>query len=122
MRAGGMPKLPDMDIWDLKRHFELAVGVAAPGKRGATGSGLALVGRLRKAGREQVGTATAARCRCTALGGAVVRTGKSALPSGFAAAGALRAVADTAAVVRDLSLVYGRPSRRPRWQRCWGAS
>ena len=23
-------KLPDMDIWDLKRHFELAVGVAAP--------------------------------------------------------------------------------------------
>ena len=24
-------KLPDMDIWDLKRHFELAVEVAAPG-------------------------------------------------------------------------------------------
>src|SRR5207244_3931637 len=24
-------KLPDMDIWDLKYHFELAVGVAAPG-------------------------------------------------------------------------------------------
>src|SRR6266699_474660 len=23
-------KLPDMDIWDLKQHFELAVGVAAP--------------------------------------------------------------------------------------------
>ena len=23
-------KLPDMDIWDLKHHFELAVGVAAP--------------------------------------------------------------------------------------------
>ena len=24
-------KLPDMDIWDLKYHFELAVGLAAPG-------------------------------------------------------------------------------------------
>ncbi len=24
-------KVPDMDIWDLKHHFELAVGVAAPG-------------------------------------------------------------------------------------------
>jgi phenylalanyl-tRNA synthetase beta chain len=24
-------KVPDMDIWDLKYHFELAVGVAAPG-------------------------------------------------------------------------------------------
>src|SRR5205823_15009881 len=24
-------KLPDMDIWDLKRHFELAVELAAPG-------------------------------------------------------------------------------------------
>ena len=28
---GGGAKVPDMDIWDLKRHFELAVGVAAPG-------------------------------------------------------------------------------------------
>ncbi|HEV8399640.1 MAG TPA: phenylalanine--tRNA ligase subunit beta [Gemmatimonadales bacterium] len=27
---GGGAKVPDMDIWDLKRHFELAVGVAAP--------------------------------------------------------------------------------------------
>ena len=24
-------KVPDMDIWDLKRHFELAVGLASPG-------------------------------------------------------------------------------------------
>lgn len=28
---GGGAKVPDMDIWDLKQHFELAVGVAAPG-------------------------------------------------------------------------------------------
>jgi len=28
--SGQDAKLPDMDIWDLKRHFELAVGVAAP--------------------------------------------------------------------------------------------
>ena len=27
---GDVAKLPDMDIWDLKHHFELAVGVAAP--------------------------------------------------------------------------------------------
>jgi phenylalanyl-tRNA synthetase beta chain len=26
-------KVPDMDIWDLKRHFELAVEAAAPGAR-----------------------------------------------------------------------------------------
>jgi phenylalanyl-tRNA synthetase beta chain len=29
--AAGASKLPDMDIWDLKQHFELAVGVASPG-------------------------------------------------------------------------------------------
>ena len=28
---GGGAKVPDMDIWDLKRHFELAVAVASPG-------------------------------------------------------------------------------------------
>jgi phenylalanyl-tRNA synthetase beta chain len=27
---GGGAKVPDMDIWDLKRHFELAVGLACP--------------------------------------------------------------------------------------------
>ncbi|PYP74029.1 MAG: phenylalanine--tRNA ligase subunit beta [Gemmatimonadetes bacterium] len=35
-------KVPDMDIWDLKHHFELAVGVAAPGSQlrpGADGAG-----------------------------------------------------------------------------------
>src|SRR5205085_339003 len=28
--SGQDAKLPDMDIWDLKQHFELAVGAAAP--------------------------------------------------------------------------------------------
>jgi phenylalanyl-tRNA synthetase beta chain len=28
---GGGAKVPELDIWDLKRHFELAVGLAAPG-------------------------------------------------------------------------------------------
>ena len=32
---GGGAKVLDMDIWDLKRHFELAVGVAAPPSTGA---------------------------------------------------------------------------------------
>ena len=32
-------KVPDMDIWDLKHHFELAVSAAAPGARVIPGSG-----------------------------------------------------------------------------------
>ncbi|HKC46212.1 MAG TPA: phenylalanine--tRNA ligase subunit beta, partial [Gemmatimonadales bacterium] len=32
-------KVPDMDIWDLKQHFELAVSVAAPGARVVPGDG-----------------------------------------------------------------------------------
>src|SRR6266545_1268812 len=32
---GGGAKVPDMDIWDLKRHFELAIGVATPPGAGA---------------------------------------------------------------------------------------
>jgi phenylalanyl-tRNA synthetase beta chain len=28
---GGGVKVPELDIWDLKRHFELALGLAAPG-------------------------------------------------------------------------------------------
>ncbi len=32
---GGGAKVPDMDIWDLKRHFELAVGLAFPVTRAA---------------------------------------------------------------------------------------
>jgi phenylalanyl-tRNA synthetase beta chain len=31
---GGGAKVPDMDIWDLKRHFELAVGLAVPPSTG----------------------------------------------------------------------------------------
>ena len=53
-------KLPDMDIWDLKHHFELAVGVAAPGydvQPAANGSPSGWVA-LRKQGGEQAGTAT----------------------------------------------------------------
>ena len=50
-------KLPDMDIWDLKRHFELAVGVAAPStdvQPAADGSGWIAVD---KGGGEPVGRA-----------------------------------------------------------------
>ncbi len=58
--GGGDAKLPDMDIWDLKHHFELAVGVAAPGydvQPAANGSPSGWVA-LRKQGGEPVGTAT----------------------------------------------------------------
>jgi len=40
-------KLPDMDIWDLKRHFELAVGLTTPGgdvQPAASGSGWEALG------------------------------------------------------------------------------
>ena len=50
-------KLPDMDIWDLKRHFELAVGLAAPScdvQPAATGSGWVAV---EGSGGAPVGTA-----------------------------------------------------------------
>ncbi|MGH7521892.1 MAG: phenylalanine--tRNA ligase subunit beta [Gemmatimonadales bacterium] len=50
-------KLPDMDIWDLKHHFELAVGVAAPGcdvQPAANGSGWVAV----RAAGQPVGSAT----------------------------------------------------------------
>jgi phenylalanyl-tRNA synthetase beta chain len=50
-------KLPDMDIWDLKHHFELAVGVAGSAsdlQPAASGSGWVAVPR---AGAEAVGTA-----------------------------------------------------------------
>ena len=53
-------KLPDMDIWDLKHHFELAVGVAAPGydvQRAANGAASGWVA-LRRQGGEPAGTAT----------------------------------------------------------------
>ncbi|PYO89224.1 MAG: hypothetical protein DMD66_05780 [Gemmatimonadetes bacterium] len=50
-------KLPDMDIWDLKRHFELAAGVAAPScdvQPATNGSGWIAV---EKGGGEPVGRA-----------------------------------------------------------------
>ncbi len=51
-------KLPDMDIWDLKHHFELAVGVAAPAcdvQPAANGSGWVAVAH---SGGDPVGTAS----------------------------------------------------------------
>lgn len=51
-------KLPDMDIWDLKHHFELAVGLAAPGcevQPAANGSGWVAV---RNGSGTPVGSAT----------------------------------------------------------------
>ncbi len=49
-------KVPDMDIWDLKQHFELAVSVAAPGARVVPGDG-ADVWRALDAGGGVVGHA-----------------------------------------------------------------
>ena len=48
-------KVPDMDIWDLKQHFELAVSVAAPGARVVAGDPVdlwrAIDGKDRVVGR-----------------------------------------------------------------------
>src|SRR6266496_3687735 len=54
----GGAKLPDMDIWDLKEHFELAVGVAAPSsdvQPAVSGAGWVAVSRD---GGQPAGTAT----------------------------------------------------------------
>jgi phenylalanyl-tRNA synthetase beta chain len=54
---GDAAKLPDMDIWDLKHHFELAVGVAVPEcdvQPAANGPGWVAV---PKAGAGTLGTA-----------------------------------------------------------------
>ena len=56
--GAGRAKLPDMDIWDLKQHFELAVGVAAPScdvQPAATGAGWVAI---RKDGGQPAGGAT----------------------------------------------------------------
>jgi phenylalanyl-tRNA synthetase beta chain len=49
-------KVPDMDIWDLKQHFELAVSVAAPGARVVPGDAVD-VWRAIDAGSRVVGRA-----------------------------------------------------------------
>ena len=49
-------KVPDMDLWDLKQHFELAVSVAAPGARVVPGEE-ADVWRAIDAGNRVVGRA-----------------------------------------------------------------
>jgi phenylalanyl-tRNA synthetase beta chain len=49
-------KVPDMDIWDLKQHFELAVSVAAPGARVLPGDS-ADVWRAVDTGLREVGRA-----------------------------------------------------------------
>jgi len=49
-------KVPDMDLWDLKQHFELAVAVAAPGARVVPGDAVD-VWRAIEAGNRVVGRA-----------------------------------------------------------------
>jgi len=50
-------KVPDMDIWDLKYHFELAVGVAAPGCSVEPATGGAVGWAAVQPGGEVVGQA-----------------------------------------------------------------
>ena len=58
-QAGAGAKLPDMDIWDLKHHFELAVGVAAPFCTvQPSSSGTGWVAVKQDAARDVWGTAT----------------------------------------------------------------
>ncbi len=44
-------KVPDMDLWDLKQHFELAVSVAAPGARVVPGDAVDVWRAIDAAGR-----------------------------------------------------------------------
>ena len=54
---GGDAKQPDMDIWDLKRHFELAVSEAAPGAQVVPGAGEDLWQAVAGPNGRQVGRA-----------------------------------------------------------------
>lgn len=54
---GGDAKQPDMDIWDLKRHFELAVSEAFPGARVLPGTGEDLWQAVAGPADRQVGRA-----------------------------------------------------------------
>ncbi len=101
--AGGA-KLPDMDIWDLKQHFELAVGVAAPScdvQPAATGAGWVAVGRDggQPAGRATPLDADAPKW-AGALFGLEVRIAVEPLPLAR-----YRPLPTQPAAVRDISLV-----------------
>ena len=98
-------KVPDMDIWDLKHHFELALTVAAPDcdVRPVAGGGVAWEA-VRRGGVEVVGWASAleadAPVWAAPLYGFEVRLELAAPPRPL-----YRALPQTPAVERDVALV-----------------
>jgi phenylalanyl-tRNA synthetase beta chain len=97
-------KLPDMDIWDLKHHFELAVSVAAPAcdvQPAANGSGWVAV---RRAGGETVGVATPLEADAPKWAGALYGL-ELCIAVEPPPPARYQALATQPAVVRDLSLV-----------------
>src|SRR6266550_1746489 len=97
-------KLPDMDIWDLKQHFELAVGVAAPScdvQPAASGAGWVAVS---KDGGQPAGTANPLDADAPRWAGALfgleVRIAIEPLPLAK-----YRPLPTQPPVVRDISLV-----------------
>ena len=102
--GGDAAKLPDMDIWDLKQHFELAVGVAAPScdvQPAATGAGW--VAALKDGG-QPAGAATPLDADAPKWAGALfgleVRIAIEPLPLAR-----YRPLPTQPPVVRDISLV-----------------
>ena len=97
-------KLPDMDIWDLKRHFELAVGVAAPSsdlQPAANGSGW--MARSRDGGAN-VGTATPLEADAPKWAGALFGL-EVTISVGSVPLAKYQPLATQPAVARDISLV-----------------
>ena len=98
-------KLPDMDIWDLKHHFELAVAVAAPNcdVRPVTGGGAAWEA-VRRGGEEVVGRAAALEADAPVWAGPLFGF-EVRLELGDAVPAPYRPLPSTPAVERDLALV-----------------
>lgn len=65
-------KQPDMDIWDLKRHFELAVSAAAPGARVVPATGADLWQAIAGSDGRQVGRAARLQADAPRWAGAVL--------------------------------------------------
>lgn len=96
-------KVPDMDIWDLKRHFELAVSVAAPGARVVPGDSSDLWRAVDATGRV-VGRAGRLVADAPKWAGAVLGF-ECEIDVGAERQLAFRPLPEQPATVQDLSLV-----------------
>jgi phenylalanyl-tRNA synthetase beta chain len=94
---------PDMDIWDLKRHFELAVSTAAPGVQ-VRPAGDGFLWAATAAGDREVGRAGTVRADAPRWAGALLGF-EVEIAMGVAASVGYVPLPTQPAAVQDLSLV-----------------